>query len=39
MAMADKLLAKEAKHGQKMIGVKARFWMNDISGGKNRIVP
>ena len=31
--------AKEAKHGQKMIEVKVRFWTNDLVEGKDRIRP
>ena len=30
---------KEARHGQKMIEVKIRFWTNDIAKGKGKIVP
>lgn len=30
---------REAKHGQKMIEVKIRFWTNDIAEGKGQIVP
>lgn len=37
--MANKLAAKEAAHGQKMIEVKVRFWTNDIADNKNEIVP
>jgi hypothetical protein len=39
--MPDKqnIEAKEAKHGQKMIEVKVRFWTNDIAEGDGNIIP
>lgn len=30
---------KEAKHGEKMIEVKVRFWTNDIAEEEGKIVP
>ena len=30
---------KEAKHGEKMIEVKIRFWTNKIAEGKDKIKP
>lgn len=36
--MPEDLKAREAKHGQKMIEVKVRFWTNDIAKG-GRIMP
>jgi hypothetical protein len=35
--MADDA-AKEAKHGEKMIEVKIRFWTNDIAGTKDKVI-
>lgn len=37
--MTDKIAAKEAKYGQKMIEVKVRFWTNGIADGENKIIP
>lgn len=31
--------SREAKHGQKMIEVKLRFWTNDIADRSNQIIP
>lgn len=33
------LEAKEAKHGQRMIEVKLRFWTDEIAEGKGQILP
>ena|ERR1035437_3708107 len=33
------LVAQEAKHGEKMIEVKIRFWTNDISKEKGKVLP
>jgi hypothetical protein len=30
---------QEAKHGEKMIEVKIRFWTNDIASGDGKIIP
>jgi hypothetical protein len=35
----DKVAALEAKHGEKMIEVKVRFWTNDISSEHGKVVP
>ena len=37
--MSEAVKAKEAKHGQKMIEVKLRFWTNDIAEQKGQIIP
>ena len=42
--MADKpaiveVVEREAKHGQRMIEVKLRFWTNDIASEKGHVVP
>ena len=39
MAVREKLEEKEAKHGQKMIEVKVRFWTNGIAEGEGKVVP
>jgi hypothetical protein len=39
MAKKDAAASLEAKHGQKMIEVKLRFWTNNIAGKKGEIVP
>lgn len=39
MATREKLEEQEAKHGQKMIEVKVRFWTNDIAEGEGKVVP
>ena len=36
---AEGLEAREAKHGQRMVGVKVRFWTDDIVLGKGKILP
>ena len=33
------LEAREAKHGEKMIEVKVRFWTNDLTDEKGKILP
>ncbi len=39
MNIKSTLEAKEAKHGQKMIEVKLRFWTNDIAEEPGKIIP
>lgn len=39
MPSRDRLEEQEAKHGQKMIEVKVRFWTNNIADGEGKIVP
>src|SRR5262245_57819164 len=39
MAQEEKVVAREAKHGQKMIEVKLRFWTDEIADGKDKILP
>jgi hypothetical protein len=39
MARKDEVASLEAKHGQKMIEVKVRFWTNDISKEQGKINP
>jgi hypothetical protein len=36
--MADDA-AKEARHGEKMIEVKIRFWTDNIAGTKDKVIP
>lgn len=38
MPIKTELAAKEAKHGQKMVEVKVRFWTDDIAE-KGKVVP
>jgi len=35
----DKVQELEAKHGEKMIEVKVRFWTNDIAEGEGKVIP
>jgi hypothetical protein len=35
----DTVESREAKHGQKMIEVKVRFWTDDITGEAGKIIP
>jgi len=37
--MINDLKAREAKHGQKMIEVKLRFWTDDIAKEHGKIIP
>lgn len=37
--MPESIESREAKHGQKMIEVKLRFWTNDIAEKAGQIVP
>ena len=37
--MADEITELEAKHGQKMVEVKLRFWTNDIASEAGKIAP
>lgn len=39
MADSDAIETKEAKHGQKMIEIKLRFWTNDIADTPGHVVP
>ncbi len=39
MSAESTLEAKEAKHGQKMIEVKLRFWTNGIAEEPGKILP
>jgi hypothetical protein len=38
-ANADEVAAQEAKHGERMIEIKVRFWTNDIAEGEGNILP
>lgn len=37
--MSERIEAREAAHGQKMIEVKVRFWTNDLGDEKGKILP
>lgn len=39
MALEKDLSAQEARHGEKMIEVKIRFWTNDITSEPGKIKP
>jgi hypothetical protein len=39
MASETRISAKQARHGEKMIEVKIRFWTDNISPEKGKIVP
>jgi hypothetical protein len=39
MADSDKAEAREAKHGERMIEVKIRFWTDEIASETGKIVP
>lgn len=39
MTKHTKIEELEAKHGEKMIEVKIRFWTNDIAEGSGKILP
>lgn len=39
MPIQNDILAKEAKHGQKMIEVKVRFWTDDMTDEKGKVIP
>lgn len=39
MAIKSEIVAKEAKHGQKMIEVKVRFWTDDLAPEKGKVIP
>jgi hypothetical protein len=39
MKVGDALASLEAKHGEKMIEVKLRFWTDDIAAQKGMVVP
>ena len=38
MSKGMKLAAREAKHGEKMIEVRIRFWTDDISKGPGKMI-
>lgn len=37
--MSERVEAREAAHGQKMIELKVRFWTNDLGDEKGKILP
>ena len=37
--MAEPILSREAKYGERMIEVRVRFWTNGIAQGEGEIVP
>ncbi len=37
--MSKDVLSREAKHGQKMIEVRLRFWTNDLADKAGQIIP
>lgn len=39
MPIKSELAAKDAKHGQKMVEVKVRFWTDDMADAKGKVVP
>lgn len=39
MPIKSELAAKDAKHGQKMVEVKVRFWTDDMAAEKGKVVP
>lgn len=39
MPIKSELAAKDAKHGQKMVEVKVRFWTDDIAIEKGKVIP
>ena len=39
MPIKSELAAKDAKHGQKMVEVKVRFWTDDMTAEKGKVVP
>ena len=39
MVENSKLAALEARHGERMIEVKVRFWMNDIATEPGKVLP
>ena len=39
MTLEKSIAAQEARHGEKMIEVKIRFWTNDIASEKGKIKP
>lgn len=39
MPIKSDVAAKDAKHGQKMIEVKVRFWTDDMATEERRIIP
>jgi hypothetical protein len=39
MAAETNVVAREAKHGEKMIEVKIRFWTDEISSETGKIIP
>jgi len=39
MHIQSEVVAKVAKHGQKMVEIKIRFWTDDIAAEKEKVVP
>lgn len=39
MMVKSDIAARDAKHGQKMIEVKVRFWTDDMSAETGKIIP
>ncbi len=39
MADINEIEAREAKHGEKMIEIKVRFWTNNLTPQKDNIIP
>lgn len=37
--MAESIESREAKHGERMLEVRVRFWTDEIAEGKGQIVP
>lgn len=37
--MVETTQSREAKHGERMIEVRVRFWTDEIAKGKGRIIP
>ncbi len=35
----EDLLAKEAKHGEKMVEIQIRLWTDGIAGEQNKVIP
>ncbi len=38
-SLAEDNLAKSAKHGERMLEVRVRFWTNDIAEGDGYVIP
>jgi len=39
MPIKSKLEEKDAKHGQKMVEIKVRFWTDGIAAEKGKVIP